>query len=112
MTSFIYPFGGHNTQIDQIVHDSGFTVGRTDKVGYNTKDTNKFGLYVQTVGTGVTLAQMQQWVDTAYDNKLWLILMFHQVDTAGGPFSINPVLFSQVVDYVKNKGINTVTFSE
>lgn len=112
MTSFIYPFGGHSTPIDQIIRDSRFTAGRSDQPGYNTQNTDKMSLYIQVMTANTTLGQVQHWVDTAYENHLWLILMFHQIDTTGTAFSVDPTLFAHIVDYVRNKGIATVTMSE
>jgi peptidoglycan/xylan/chitin deacetylase (PgdA/CDA1 family) len=112
VTTLVYPYGEHNATTDQIARDAGYTAGRDDTYGYNTKDTGKFNLYVQNVGSGTTLTQVQHWIDTAYSNNLWLILMLHQVDNSGFQYAVDPTTFSNIVDYAYVKGIQTVTIGE
>lgn len=112
MSTLVYPYGEHNATTDQIARDAGYTAGRDDTSGFNTKDTGKFNLYVQNVGSGTTETEVKHWIDTAYNNNLWLILMFHQVDTSGFDYATTPTTFSNVVEYAYAKGIQTVTISE
>lgn len=112
VSTIVFPYGEHSPAVDQASQDAGYTAGRDDAYGYNTKDTAKFALYVQNVGSGTTLSQVQHWVDVAYDNKVWLILMLHQVDNSGMDYAVDPATFSNIVDYVSAKGIETVTIGE
>lgn len=67
---------------------------------------------MQNIGSGTTLPQVQHWIDVAYDNNLWLILMLHQVDNSGFDYAVDPTTFSGIVDYVSAKNIEVITLSE
>ena len=78
VSSIAYPYGAYNAQVQQISQNAGLLSGRSVAEGYNTKDSDKFGLLVQNVLVGTTVNQVKSWIDTAVMDNTWLILVFHQ----------------------------------
>ena len=96
-----YPFGDYNAAVQTIAQNAGYAAARGTDYGYNTPVTNKFALKVQQVDRTTTLAQVQAWVSEAAQNKVWLILMFHQIDAdMNATLGITPEFLGQIVSYV------------
>ncbi|MFA5828832.1 MAG: polysaccharide deacetylase family protein [Candidatus Shapirobacteria bacterium] len=113
--SFAYPYGEYNDLILRITKESGYTTARTAvpfDSGYNYKHTDPFMLKNFSVEVDTTLDQVKTWIDTANQNKTWSILVFHQVDTSGGQYSISPTLLQGIVDYLTQTGTSVVTVSQ
>jgi peptidoglycan/xylan/chitin deacetylase (PgdA/CDA1 family) len=98
--SFAYPYGSYcapslgdcqsaTTQSAGAVNvltpvkNAGFLGARSVDQGYNLagdlSSDNKFKLKMQHVTNNTTAAEINGWIDFAVQNKVWLILMFHQV---------------------------------
>lgn len=71
-------------------------------------------LRVRNMTSTTTLSEFQSWVDDAYTNAYWLILVIHSVDNVGraGGNSVTTTLFGQMVDYLAAKGIPVATTAE
>jgi hypothetical protein len=59
-----------------------------------------------------TVNQVETWLQQARDQTGWLILMFHQIDDSGDPYSVNPDTFYQMVAAVKQSGLAVVLPSQ
>ena len=110
--TLIYPYGKRNSSTDQAAIDVWFIWARTDNRGYNSKDTNKFALFGQTVQKETSLTQLKNWIDTAYNDKTWTILIFHKINTTWEAYSFDTNTFSELIDYIVAKNINMVTIHE
>ncbi len=56
--------------------------------------------------------QIKSCIDTAVQNKAWLILTFHAVDRTGRDYSITPENLKSIVNYLKQNNIKVVTVSQ
>jgi peptidoglycan/xylan/chitin deacetylase (PgdA/CDA1 family) len=110
--TFIYPYGDYSPAVEAAAQSAGYIGARSVDRGFNDKATDKFALKTQQMGTTVTFAEAKAWIDTAYDNKTWLTMMFHQIDNSGLSLAMTPALFQQIVDYVASKGIPVVTLEQ
>jgi peptidoglycan/xylan/chitin deacetylase (PgdA/CDA1 family) len=110
--SFAYPFGEYDATTLQVVKDAGFTSARSTIGGYATPTAVRLELPRQSLENTVTVAQVKQWIDTAIANKQWLIIAIHHVDTSGEQYSTTPDTFNQMIDYLVQKQVKTVTISE
>jgi hypothetical protein len=90
VNTFAYPYGGGagDQVVEGIVKNIGLTAASSTTSGYNTPTTNRYNLSVQSVVATTTIADIQGWIDYAAANKLWLILLFHQVEN-------NPTLLAK-----------------
>ncbi len=112
VSTFVYPYGDYNDSIIQMVKDAGFIGARSVASGFDTLATNKYTLKAQDVDFNTRVADVQTWIDAAAQNKTWLILMFHQIDNNGDPYSTTPANLQAIANYLKTKGIAVITMSQ
>ncbi len=107
--TFAYPNGGYNDAIKSLVSGAGITAARSIDPGFNNRYSDKLVLKNQVIDMDVPLSRIQEWVDEAGNNKLWLVLTFHQVNdpallsSNGEEGGVTPARFQQIVDIIKNK---------
>ncbi len=113
VVSFAYPYGDYNNTVQAVAQSAGYTNARSTDPGFNYPNTNKYALKMQQIERDTTLSDVEEWIQTAKQDKTWLILMFHQIDDISHhSLGMSPELLGDVVDYVVADGINTVTVSE
>ncbi len=111
--SFAYPFGEYDATTTQIVANAGFSSAASTIRGYITPSSDHYQLEYQEWKNTTTLAEAQQWVDTALQTHTWLILTFHSIkDDPSDVYAISPSNFQALVSYVKQKSALVVTVSE
>ncbi len=109
---FAYPYGAYNPTIEQMLKDAGFKGSRSSDGGYNFKDNDRYALSRQSTVKTTTFNEVKSYIDKAAEDKSWLILELHAVDSSGETYSVTPAFFQSVVDYLKVKGISVVTFAQ
>lgn len=112
MSSFAYPYGAYDSTTLQIVKDAGFTSARTTINGYATATSDHYQLPRKGVINTTTLSQIEDWINYAAANRVWLIIAIHGVDTSGTTYSMTPTLFNQMVDLIARKGIPVITIDQ
>lgn len=110
--TMVYPYGDYNDAIIQDVKNVGYLGARSVNQGYNTQASNKYALYIQSVGSGTTVPQMESWIQAAMTNHTWVIFMFHQIDHSGDDYSTTPENLQALSAYIKANSIPTVTMRE
>jgi peptidoglycan/xylan/chitin deacetylase (PgdA/CDA1 family) len=109
--TFAYPNGGHNSVIESLMAGAGFVAARTVEAGYNTRFSEKYALKTQVIDSTTTPAMIHSWIDTAANNRLWLILVFHQIDdpvtitSNGEEGGTTPLIFQDTVSYLSSAQI-------
>jgi peptidoglycan/xylan/chitin deacetylase (PgdA/CDA1 family) len=113
ITSLAYPYGDYNTTVQNLTQSAGYSNARSTDIGFNYPNTNKYALKIQQVDRNTTLSDIQNWVQTAKQDKTWLILMFHQIDDVSAhSLGVTSELLEDIAEYVASDGINTVTVGE
>jgi peptidoglycan/xylan/chitin deacetylase (PgdA/CDA1 family) len=111
--SFAYPFGSYDERVVQAVNDAGYESARTTDDGSNPKiGTDPYLLHREGLQVTTTLDQVKGWVDTALQDKTWLVINMHRVDTSGTQYSTAPQDLEQIVDYIASKNAKVVTISQ
>jgi hypothetical protein len=113
--AFAYPFGTFTNTIQSQVQDAGFKSARTVDLGFNTKLTDPYSLVVEHLDQSKSVATIQSWINTALENKVWLILVFHQIVEPAQAFdrySETPETLKAVVDYLSQKSVCVLTVSQ
>lgn len=122
--SLAYPMGLYNSTVATAVQTAGFKGARTVDFGFNDKSTNPFLLKGAAVERGgacdgggtaspTTLAEVKSWIDDAALNKMWLVLVLHQIDNnAGSCYGIPPTMLQSITDYLKTSSVDVVTVSQ
>ncbi len=111
VTTFVYPFGAYNRVTNALVKQI-YEGTRTSNGGVTDKNEDPLLLERRAVQTGVTMTQVKGWIDDAVKNKRWQILVFHNIDTTGGPYSTTPAMLQEITDYIKANNVPVVTVAE
>ncbi len=108
--TFAYPYGSGagNTSIEGLLSADNFAAGRSVIQGYNLKNTDPYALQVQVVDASVATNTIHSWIDYAAANKVWLILLFHQIETSTAPLATEvdgttQAVLQDTVDYLNGK---------
>lgn len=108
-TDFAAPYGTYDVRTTTAIKGLYQTARSTD-TGLNTADHfNPYELKVVNVRSDTTPEQLQGWLDAAKVNHAWIILVYHQVDTSGSPFSRNPTDFAHDMQKIVASGIQVKT---
>ncbi len=110
--SFSYPYGEYTADTTQIVKDAGFSSAVTTIETAVSPGADRFQLPSPSLQLSDTPQSIEAMIDSAIANHQWLIMTFHRIDSSGDQYSITPSNFQEVVNYVKDHNIPTVTVSE
>jgi peptidoglycan/xylan/chitin deacetylase (PgdA/CDA1 family) len=110
--SFSFPYGEYNADSVQIVKDAGFSSAVTTVGTPASQSSDPFQISGPSITSSQSPAEIKAIIDAAIENHQWLILAFHRIDYSGDAYSITPENFQEVVNYVKSRGIQTVTVSQ
>ena len=60
------------------------------------------------------MADIKKWIDYAKQNKVWLVLLFHEVldTTSGEQYSTTPNTLAQIASYLLTQKVPVVTNSQ
>lgn len=108
----VYPYGDYNGDVKAAAMSSGYIAGRSVDRGFNTRSTDKFTLKVQQVDMTTTVAQVRAWIDTAAQEKTWLVLMFHQVDASGKELATVTPNLQAIINYLASAQVSVVTLEQ
>lgn len=113
VVSLAYPYGSYTTTVKNLTKNAGYTTGRgVDFATHNVATTDKYALKSQCIETSDSIASIKAKIDSAYANKQWYILCFHEVKTGGDQYTTTPARLQEIVDYIKSTGIKVVTVKE
>lgn len=109
VTAFAAPFGATNANTISAIKPL-YATARSTESGFNSPDTlNPYRLKVQNVRRDTPPAQVQAWIDTAAQNHIWLILVYHQVSDSPGEYSRQLVDFETDMLILKNSNLEIMT---
>ncbi|OGV96623.1 hypothetical protein A2W24_01525 [Microgenomates group bacterium RBG_16_45_19] len=109
---YVVPCGKTTPELIKLVKDNYISM-RDATGGLNPIPINDpYTIHAFTLHDHVSLDQVQLWLDQAQTEKLWLILMFHQLDTTGGEYSLDPKKFEVVIQQVTQAGLPVVNPSQ
>jgi peptidoglycan/xylan/chitin deacetylase (PgdA/CDA1 family) len=107
--TFAYPYGQYDDRVLDVAEKAEFKGARSTIPGFNDKRTDPFLLKCQAVKVDTKLAEIVEWIDHARTHKVWLILMFHQIDHEGRAWSTTPEVLKEILDYIKESKLKVVT---
>jgi peptidoglycan/xylan/chitin deacetylase (PgdA/CDA1 family) len=110
--TFAYPFGEYDNRVLDVVKQAGFWGARSIHDGFNEDKTDTLLLKCKAVMVKTSISEVKKWIDFSQNNNVWLILMFHQIDNEGREWSSRPETLREVVDYVLDTKITTITIGE
>jgi len=109
--NFASPYGAYNQNVISAI-SSRYRSHRTVDAGYNSKDNfDIYRLKVQNILLTTTTSEVEQWVNQAKQDKTWLILVYHRIDTENlGPYDTTPQALLSHLQKVSSSGITVKTF--
>lgn len=115
ITSFATPFGAYNAKVTNTIKQY-YASDRSVDMGYNynsKEDFNVNNIRAQSLINTTTDAQVQAWVDYARIHKVWLVLVYHVIDTdTSDMYSNTPAQFQSHLNIIKNSGLPVRTTSQ
>ncbi|HUS26047.1 MAG TPA: Ig-like domain-containing protein [Nevskiaceae bacterium] len=111
---FATPYGAYNSTVITEIKKY-YRSHRSTDVGFNSKDSfDIYNIKVQNITNTTTPAQVAAWVDQAYNDHTWLVLVYHEVATnAEDPtYAVTPANLDAELAYIKNKGISVQTVAQ
>jgi peptidoglycan/xylan/chitin deacetylase (PgdA/CDA1 family) len=109
VTDLAVPYGNFDIRTTTQTK-SRYETARSTTVGYNTADLfNAYELKVQNVRRDTTPAEIQSWIDSAKQNRTWLILVYHQVGDNEGEFTRKAGDFENDIKAITASGVSVKT---
>ncbi len=108
-TGFSAPYGDYNRKTLELAAKYYESIRGFWDIGYNRWPYNENLLAVQQVQSGVSVAQVKDYIDNAITKKQWLILVFHDIkdtpssDPEDFEYAANDL--NQIAAYVKQRNI-------
>lgn len=110
-TTYAHPFGATNDSINAMVADAGYAGARGTDNGYIDRNSNRYNLPSWDIAS-MNFAEIKDIIDGAIAQKKWVVLIIHQVDVPNDPESVSSAVLENVVEYVKDQNVETVTVAE
>jgi peptidoglycan/xylan/chitin deacetylase (PgdA/CDA1 family) len=113
-TNFASPFGAYNTVSVAAVRNT-YRSHRSTDVGYNTKDQfDVNNIKVQNITNTTTPTDVQAWVSKALAEKTWLVIVYHEVDTAPADttYAVTPTNLDLELNAIKQSSITVKTVEQ
>lgn len=108
-TDFAPPYGASSIPVTDAVK-AVYQTSRSTEMGFNSADTlDPYRLKVQNVRGDTSPQQIQSWLATTQANRVWLILVYHQVDTGGGEYARRPADFESDLRSITTSGLKITT---
>jgi len=108
ISTFAYPYGGHNDSTPGLVREAGLSGARSSRIGINSDEEDPYLLLSYHLTASTTLADAEKEIDTAIAQKQWLIFEGHHINEHTDD-NISSSFLAQIVAYVKEKHIRVVT---
>jgi peptidoglycan/xylan/chitin deacetylase (PgdA/CDA1 family) len=111
-SDFASPYGSFTqATIEQLA--TTYCSHRSTYAGFNAPDMiNPLRLKVQDIDKETSPEQVIAWIDFAKAQKVWIILVFHEVNPDGRHYSYPPASLEQVLQHVKSTQTKSVTVSK
>lgn len=112
ITDFATPYGAYNRQVVGAIQQY-YDSHRSTDIGYNSKDNfNVYNIRTQVVLSTTSVSDVNGWIQTAIQDRVWLVLVFHQVDTSGNQYSITPANLDAILASINSKGLPVETIQQ
>lgn len=106
------PFGKHNDAVVAKVKQH-YDSHRTVEKDFNYKDTfDVYDIKIQEVATNTKPEEIQAWVDQAKKDRLWLVLMYHQVDNPKDALSVSVSDLDKHFEIISKSEMPVLTMDE
>jgi len=123
--SLAFPYGQYDETTKSLAKQAGFVGARTVDDGFNEVASDRFALKTLAIVRGgldtssnqmiasTTIEEVQSAIDTAINNKAWLIFALHQVDyNDSNIYGTTPEFLQTIADFLDQRDVAVKTMSE
>jgi len=112
INSFATPYGEYNSMlIDEI--KKFYTSHRSTDEGYNAKDNfNVYNIRVQNMTNTTTLAQYNEWINKAKQDKTWLVIVYHRIGANPTQFESTEANFNAQMSALSQSGLTVLPIGD
>lgn len=110
--NFSVPYGKYS---ESVIHQikQHYCSHRSTETGFNSPDYfDVYNIKVQNITVDTPVDKIKMWIDYAEDNRVWLVLLFHEIKDDGGEFSYAPAHFEKILAYLKESKLTIPTMSD
>jgi peptidoglycan/xylan/chitin deacetylase (PgdA/CDA1 family) len=108
ISSFATPYGDYNDTVISAIKQY-YGSHRSVDVGYNYKDNfDIYDIRVQNMTNTTTLAEVQEWIETAKAGNYWLVIVYHRVATDPEQYDTTPANFNAQLALMSSEGITVL----
>jgi peptidoglycan/xylan/chitin deacetylase (PgdA/CDA1 family) len=111
---FAPPYGEFDESVLQAAREF-YRSSRSTQVGFNARNsTDVYDIKVQNVENTTTTADVRRWVETAYRERTWLVLVYHEVDAqpADPTYAVSPSVLDEELQIVEDSGLAVMTVDQ
>lgn len=103
--SLATPYGAYNTAVlAQIA--SVYPAHRSVDRGVNAKDDfDAMNLKIHHVDAATTLQEYNEWLNEAVQYKLWVVMVYHQIDDSGASYATSPAALDAQLASIAGSGV-------
>lgn len=108
--SFAYPLGQYDSKT-QAVYEKQYPLIRTSDFGYNDRYFDETNIHSIAILSTTTDAEFKSWLNQAKQHRMWVVLVYHNVD-APGEYSVTSTQLEKQLQMIKASGLRTLPLSE
>jgi peptidoglycan/xylan/chitin deacetylase (PgdA/CDA1 family) len=102
--SFCYPFGRHNWFIRQLVKYAGYKNARTTYEKFNNPlYLSHYRIFGKSITKSTSIDEVTYWIEQAVNKKLWLVLVFHDIQDYPWKYGCTPRFLDQICQFLLSK---------
>jgi peptidoglycan/xylan/chitin deacetylase (PgdA/CDA1 family) len=110
--NFATPYGEYNATVLTEIKKY-YSSHRSVDVGYNDPASfDRYNIHTQNIERTITVATVKSWIDYARANKIWLVIVFHEIANIRDQYSYTPTNLEAVLQYLKSTAVKTVTVQD
>lgn len=110
--SFAYPYGRRSDRVKSIAKEMNIISARSVIGDYCYGDEDRYDIPTKFVIQETKIEDVKGWIDKAIAEKLWLVLLFHQIAPDAYMYGCSIDIFSQIIDYIKGKNVDVMRYSD
>jgi peptidoglycan/xylan/chitin deacetylase (PgdA/CDA1 family) len=108
--SFAYPLGQYNEKT-QAIYAKQYPLVRSSDFGYNDRYFDETDIHSIGVLDKTTDKEFQTWLDYAKSHQMWVVIVYHKVDTSG-EYNVTSAQLERQLQMITASGLNIQPLSE
>jgi peptidoglycan/xylan/chitin deacetylase (PgdA/CDA1 family) len=108
--SFAYPLGQYD-QKTETVYEKTYPLVRSSDFGYNDRYFDETNIHSIGILNTTSDKEFRSWLDYAKKHKVWVVLVYHKVDSVPETYSVTSAQLDRQLQMIKNSGLDNKPIS-